>query len=203
MNKNCVILDKILDVPLENEIGSFFVGAYKILNRQDLIEEVIILYCGELSSIKNVRINSACYTGDLFHCNRCDCNIQMMSSIKLFCSENNGLLIYLLNQDGRGCGTVNKLKSLLLMDQDDLSTKEAFEKLGLEPDKRDYSASVTVLKDLGIDKINLVTNNPEKVEILNANGIKILKRIPSITEKPELIKYLKSKQHDFHHLMEL
>lgn len=196
-----MIVDKVLNVPLFNEMGAFFVGAYKIKKPQG-IEEAIILYHGDIKDIKNVRINSACYTGDLFHCDRCDCNSQLLNAMR-YILENDGMIIYLLNQDGRGCGTVNKLKTLLLMDNEHLTTKQAFEKLGLNADIRDYSSAVSILKDLNIYDINLITNNPEKIAYLEMEGIHVEKRIPSVSSNPKLREYLKSKQNDFNHIMEL
>lgn len=202
MNQN-VIIDKVLGVPLKNEMGAFHVGAYKIINIYNIVEEIVLLYCGRISEIENVRINSACYTSDLFHCNRCDCHAQLEESIKYFAKEQNGLILYLLNQDGRSSGTVNKLKSLILMDQERISTRKAFEALGLERDMRDYSSAIAVLKDLHINNINLVTNNPEKIRYLSDGGIRVKRRIPSICMKENLEEYMKSKRRDFGHLIEI
>ena len=197
------IIDKVLNIPLKNEIGDFYTGAYKILNSLEKIEEIIILYYGELKNIKNVRINSACYTGDLFHCNRCDCHEQLENAMKYFVEQGNGMLLYILQHDGRGLGTVNKLKSLLEMDQYHLSTKHAFEKLGLDPDERNYSSVVAILNDLGINDINLLTNNPDKIELMNVSGINVVKQIPLICIRDEIKEYLKSKHDDFNHAIEV
>lgn len=194
-----MIVDKVLNVPLINEFGTFFVGAYQILNNQK-IDEAMVLYCGSISEIKNVRINSACYTGDLFHCSRCDCNYQLNSSMN-YIARNKGLIIYLLGQDGRGCGTVNKLKSLLLMDEKRISTKKAFEELGIKVDARDYSIAIAILNDLNINNINLITNNPEKIQYLENEGIHVVKRIPIISSNPKIRDYLISKEKDFGHLI--
>lgn len=203
MNNNNIIIDKVLDIPLKNEIGDFYMGAYKVINKSNTTEEIILLYCGDIHNIKNVRINSACYSSDIFHCNRCDCHDQLEHAMQYFHKEKNGLIIYLLDHDGRGCGTVNKLKSLQLMDVEGKSTKEAFDSLNLPSDNRDYSAAVTILKDLNINDINLITNNPEKLDYLTNAGIRVNKRIPSIHIRNETISYLLTKQRDFHHWIEV
>lgn len=197
-----VIIDKILNVPLVNEFGSFFVGAYKILTKHNTIIEVPVLYCGDLSSTVNVRVNSACFTGDIFHCRRCDCNYQLIETMKYIQEKDNGLIIYLLNQDGRGCGTVEKIKSLLLMDQEGFTTKQAFEYLNIDVDNREYDVAAIILKDLCIKKINLITNNPVKISALEKEGISVIDRIPSVSQSPDLKQYLNSKIIDFNHMIE-
>lgn len=193
------IIEKVLEVPLINELGDFKVGAYKLQYPNRTLEEIIVLYYNHISEINNVRVNSACYTGDLFHCNRCDCNEQMMHSLEYFITSGNGILLYMLNHDGRGQGTVNKLKTLRQMDINKCSTHDAFLKEGLEPDIRDYSGAVAILKDLGITNINLITNNPYKIEFFKEKGLNILTCIPSISQRQELRDYLISKQVDFRH----
>lgn len=197
------IIDKILNVPLKNEIGDFRVGAYKIVNTSNVVEEIILLYYGEIEKIQNIRINSACYTSDLFHCKRCDCHDQLEDSMKYFIKQKNGMLFYILQHDGRGLGTVNKLKSLLEMDKYKISTKKAFEKLGFNVDNRDYTCIVAILKDLNIDNINLLTNNPDKINWIKENGINVRKRIPLICLRNDVREYLKTKKDDFNHLIEV
>jgi GTP cyclohydrolase II len=203
-NGDIIIVDKVMGVPLTNEVGKFFLGAYKVIsNVNNWGEEIIILYYGNLSDIKNIRINSACYSSDLFHCTRCDCHDQLEDAMKYFANEGNGMIIYFLNHDGRGCGTVNKLKSLLLMDEKKISTKEAFEHMNLPTDNRDYSIAVRILNDLNINNINLLTNNPEKVEFLRKKGITVEKRIPVICVRKETLPYLRTKRKDFNHFIEV
>jgi len=196
------IVDKVIDVELKNEIGDFLMGAYQISDNNN-ISEVIIIYFGSIDMVKNVRINSACYTADIFGCKRCDCNEQLKSTLTYFKKEKNGLLLYLLNQDGMGNGTVKKLKSLKKMDEEVCSTYEAYKKINCIPDLRNYSSVVTILKDLKINEVNLITNNPNKVEFLLSNGINVKSRIPCVSKNKKIIQYLINKKRDFNHIIEL
>ena len=194
------VLDYSTGVPLENEYGHFEVGAFSI-EVDGLARDLYTLSCGELKDTVNVRINSACFTGDLFGCLRCDCNEQMRCAIKYFADKGNGLLIYDLSQEGRGIGPVGKLKSLKLMDKKGLSTAQAFAELGYEVDIRNYSAAAEILNFYKIKKVNLITNNPDKVNYLRSAGVDVVSRIPTVSQKVELQQYLLSKEKEMGHII--
>jgi len=147
-----------------------------------------------------VRVHSECLTGDVLHSQRCDCQHQLDEALKLI-AKNGGVLIY-LRQEGRGIGLLNKIKAYNLQDQG-MDTVEANEKLGFKADARDYTVGVQILKDLGIKRIRLMTNNPKKIEGLEKYGIKIVERIPLIT-KPTTTnkKYLEAKKNKLGHCLE-
>jgi len=155
-------------------------------------------------NIKNkkvlVRVHSECLTGDVFHSKRCDCNQQLDKALKMI-GKKGGVLLY-LRQEGRGIGLLNKIKAYSLQDNG-MDTVEANEKLGFKADARDYTVGVQILADLGIKKMKLMTNNPNKIEGLEKYGIKIVKRIPLII-KPTLTnkKYLKAKKEKLGHYLE-
>lgn len=146
-----------------------------------------------------VRIHSECITGDLFHSQRCDCGEQLDLSL-LQITEKRGLLIY-LRQEGRGIGILNKLKAYNLQD-DGFDTIKANTHLGLDIDAREYHVAVEILHSLGIKKINLLTNNPEKLKALEDSDIEIMARVPlhaPIHENNK--KYIETKRNDMGHLI--
>jgi len=139
-----------------------------------------------------VRIHSECMTGDLFHSTRCDCGDQLNISMDMI-SEQNGLLIY-LRQEGRGIGLANKLKAYNLQDKG-ADTYEANEELGFHPDERNYGDALEIIRDLGITEVILLTNNPEKISSFDDSGIRLVDRMPLITEPhPENVLYLEAKK---------
>lgn len=196
------IVDKVLDVDLKNSIGRFKMGSYKLEDENKNLIEIMIMYKGSLDHIRNVRINSACLTGDIFGCTRCDCNEQFVKAQKYIHRVGNGLIIYLMHHDGRGIGIVNKLKTMKIMDEQGVSSAKAFSILGFDTDIRRYLSAVTILKDLHIKEVNLITNNPDKIAVLEEYGIKVRKRIPTISTKRKMKAYLKTKQEDFKHFID-
>ncbi|MCK5629181.1 MAG: GTP cyclohydrolase II RibA [Nanoarchaeota archaeon] len=193
------ITEKILDVPLKNHIGSFKVGAYSIFINGTK-EDIMILYKSIEHKTVNLRINSACFSGDIFRDLRCDCNWQLQEAMKYIHENNNGLIIYFMNHDGRGAGIVNKLRTYILMDLG-LTTFNAFKELGLNPDSRDYTSAAVILRDLGISSVNLLTNNPKKIQALVESGFHVKKRIPIVSQEESLQDYLLSKSNEMGHLV--
>ncbi|MFT6810328.1 MAG: GTP cyclohydrolase II [Saprospiraceae bacterium] len=148
-----------------------------------------------------VRVHSECVTGDIFHSQKCDCGKQLSESMKLI-AQQKGLIIY-LRQEGRGIGIINKLKAYRHQ-EDGMDTIEANHALGLETDYRGYEEAAIILKDLGIEKVKLITNNPLKIRDLEKNGITVASRIPIIIPaQKESINYLKTKEDSMGHLLNL
>jgi len=146
----------------------------------------------------DIRIHSECMTGDVFSSSRCDCGEQLHLSLKHL-AENGGALIY-LRQEGRGIGLVNKLKAYNLQDAG-MDTIVANVALGFHADERDYSDAVAILHDLGIAKVRVLTNNPDKLHALSEAGIEILARLPlEVQASEENRNYLKTKKESFGHL---
>ncbi len=136
----------------------------------------------DTDSVVVVRVHSECFTGDVLGSKRCDCGAQLEKSLEVITREK-GVLIY-LRQEGRGIGLINKLKAYNLQDEG-FNTIDANHQLGFETDEREYHVATYMLKDLGIKKIRLLTNNPEKVESLVRDGIVIADRIPLMIEPNE------------------
>jgi 3,4-dihydroxy 2-butanone 4-phosphate synthase/GTP cyclohydrolase II len=167
-------------------------------------QENLIIKKGKIDPNKPVlvRLHSECFTGDILGSKRCDCGDQLHAAMEKINAEGNGLILY-LRQEGRGIGLTNKLRAYALQDQGH-DTYEANQLLGFKPDERKYDIAIKILKQLGISKINLLTNNPDKMDQLTAAGITINKRIPlEIPANDVDRKYLETKRDRFHHLLKV
>ncbi|HSN69825.1 MAG TPA: bifunctional 3,4-dihydroxy-2-butanone-4-phosphate synthase/GTP cyclohydrolase II [Thermoanaerobaculia bacterium] len=186
---------------LPTRFGDFRVHAY----RSDITgEEHVALVMGEIKEDEPVlvRVHSSCLTGDIFGSHRCDCGDQLHRALEMIATEGKGVLLYLL-QEGRGIGLLNKLKAYELQEQGD-DTIEANEKLGFAPDIRDYGTGSQILRDLGVRKIRLMTNNPAKYVAIEGYGLEIVERIPlEIAPSTETRRYLETKKNKLGHILEL
>jgi len=193
------LVAKIASTNIPTKYGSFQINLYK--SETDRKEHVAVV-AGEIRSGEPtlVRVHSECLTGDVIGSRRCDCSDQLESALRLIASKGCGVVLY-MRQEGRGIGLANKLKAYQLQ-EDGLDTVEANEKLGFRPDLRDYGIGAQILRDLGVGKIRLMTNNPKKVVGLHGYGLEIVERVPLETESHELNeKYLKTKRDKMGHLL--
>ena len=148
-----------------------------------------------------VRIHSECITGDLFHSQRCDCGEQLVEALD-YISKNKGVLIY-LRQEGRGIGIINKLKAYNKQDEG-MDTIEANIALGLSIDDRNYSKAIAILEDLDITSINLLTNNPEKIEAFDESDIEVVDRVSLEVKANSMnLNYLKTKKDSLGHMLDM
>ncbi len=147
-----------------------------------------------------VRVHSECLTGDVFGSERCDCGEQLKGAMKIIEKEGKGILLY-MHQEGRGIGLVNKIRAYALQDKG-LDTVEANEKLGFKADLRDYGIGAQILRDLGVGKMRIITNNPRKIKGLEGFGLEIVDRVP-IESVPHSrnVKYLRVKKDKMGHLI--
>lgn len=149
-----------------------------------------------------VRLHSECLTGDTFGSLHCDCGPQLHEAMRMIEKQGSGVILY-LRQEGRGIGLQNKLKAYRLQEEG-LDTVEANEHLGFQPDERTYEEAADILKQLGITKIDLLTNNLDKIEQLKLDGIEINQRVPLEVAPTSYDKnYLLTKKNKFHHLLDL
>jgi 3,4-dihydroxy 2-butanone 4-phosphate synthase / GTP cyclohydrolase II len=149
-----------------------------------------------------VRVHSKCLTGDVFGSDRCDCGPQLHAALRQIARAGKGVLVY-LDQEGRGIGLVNKLKAYNLQDQG-LDTAEANVKLGFKPDLRDYGIGAQILRDLGVGKMRLLTNNPKKIVGLEGYGLEVVERVPIETPPSRGNRhYLRTKRDKMGHLLTL
>ncbi|HET7891300.1 MAG TPA: GTP cyclohydrolase II [Candidatus Sulfotelmatobacter sp.] len=164
------------------------------------VEEAVALVMGEVkSSPPLVRIHSQCLTGDVFHSLRCDCRQQLELSLSMIAEEGAGILIY-EQQEGRGIGLMPKLQAYELQDAG-LDTVEANERLGFKNDYRDFALPAGIIKALGVTRVRLLSNNPEKVQALERAGVKVVERVPcEVTPSPHAEEYLRTKKEKLGHL---
>lgn len=179
-------------------------GIYKaVVYRNDVDgSEHMALVKGDVSDADGVlvRLHSECLTGDVFGSERCDCGDQIRQSMKLIDKRGRGILVY-MHQEGRGIGLTNKIKAYALQDQG-RDTVEANLELGFKEDLRDYGIGAQILRDLGVQQVRLLTNNPRKITGLETYGLKVIERVPlEVTPRETNIHYLRTKQRKLGHLL--
>ena len=184
---------------LPTRYGDFIIAGFRSHRKK---KEHTALIKGEVLDKKEVpvRIHSECHTGDIFGSLKCDCRDQLEASLHYIASKPFGVLIY-LRQEGRGIGLLNKIKAYHLQDLG-LDTIEANESLGFPSDLREYSDAAKIISLLQVKSINLLTNNPEKIEGLEKEGIEVIKRIPlHATPNNHNKRYLATKMEKMGHLV--
>lgn len=166
-------------------------------------EDIALLFPGwDAKPSPLVRIHSECLTGDVFGSQRCDCGDQLHEAIARMGREG-GVLIY-LRQEGRGIGLYNKLDAYKRQIENGDDTFEANIHLGLPADSRDYKIAASILKDIGISSVRLLTNNPDKVRMLEENGIQIAELIPTgVYTTADNLSYLQAKKDKGHTIIDL
>jgi len=193
-------LKKIASAMLPTTYGIFKIIIYRSL--EDNLEHVVLIRDQNITEPALVRIHSQCLTGEVFTSQKCDCREQLMTGLTKISKAKNGVLIY-LNQEGRGIGLANKIKAYALQ-ENGLDTVEANEQLGFAADPRSYKVAAHILKDLNIQQITLLTNNPDKISQLKKFGIKVKRVIPlEIMSNPININYLKTKKNKMGHKLKL
>jgi 3,4-dihydroxy 2-butanone 4-phosphate synthase/GTP cyclohydrolase II len=167
-------------------------------------KEHLAIVMGEVAGCDRVlvRVHSQCFTGDVLGSQRCDCGEQLHRAMRAIAAAGRGVLLY-LPQEGRGIGLLDKLRAYNLQDQG-YDTVEANLALGHQPDERDYSMAALILRDLGVRSIDLLTNNPHKIEGLKARGVHVARRVPlPAPVHAENAGYLKTKVQRMQHLLSL
>ena len=200
---------KVADADFPTRWGHFRILGFEGLTEpgdptRKAVEEAVALTFGDLQSADHiaplVRIHSQCLTGDVFHSLRCDCHDQLHLALGLIAQEGSGILLY-EHQEGRGIGLMAKLRAYELQDRG-ADTIEANVELGYKADCRVYELPAAVLKLLGVESVRLITNNPEKVEALEAVGISVVERISAeVPSEPTFERYLQTKREKMGHLV--
>lgn len=194
--------DKLIERVTEAEIPTLF-GNWKLRLYRSLVDgrEHVALMKGEVDARPTlVRVHSECFTGDVLGSLRCDCQDQLLMAMEAIEKEGRGVIVY-MRQEGRGIGLENKLRAYELQDKG-LDTVEANEQLGFKPDLREYGTGAQILRDLGLVRLRLMTNNPRKIVGLEGHGLVVVERI-SLTPPTHShnAKYLKTKKEKLGHLL--
>jgi 3,4-dihydroxy 2-butanone 4-phosphate synthase/GTP cyclohydrolase II len=200
-NRKDKLVERVVATKMPTEFGEFTAIGYT--NEVDDREHVALVK-GEIDPEKPVlvRVHSECLTGDVFGSHRCDCGPQLHAALKRINDEGAGVLLY-MRQEGRGIGLLNKLKAYKLQEQG-LDTVEANLKLGFRPDLRDYGIGAQILRDLGVRKMRLMTNNPRKITGLKGYGLEVVEVVPiQIPPNESNKRYLLTKKNKMGHMLNL
>ena len=194
-----ISVEKVAVANLPTQIGDFKIAGYRSLTSN---EEFVALFKGEMKTEipTLVRIHSQCLTGDVFGSIKCDCGLQLEKAMKLIESEGRGAIVY-QQQEGRGIGIINKIRAYALQD-DGADTVEANERLGFAVDARNYQQCAEILFDLGLCKVRVISNNPDKIKALQDAGMQIVERVPiEVESKEPAAHYIKTKKEKMGHLL--
>ncbi len=174
--KRETLVERVATAHLPTPWGVFKIHAYK---HKLTGEEQVALTMGDWKEDEPVlvRVHSECLTGDVFRSFRCDCRPQLEKALEMIAKEGKGVLVYILGHEGRGIGIANKIKAYELQEKG-YDTVEANEKLGYPPDLRNYGIGAQILRDLGVRKMRLMTNNPRKIVALEGFGLEVVERVP-------------------------
>lgn len=205
-NHDCPLTDQKISVEkvavanLPTAFGDFKIAGYRSLNSN---EEFVVLFKGEMRADVPtlVRIHSQCLTGDVFGSIKCDCGPQLHRAMDLIEIEGRGAIVY-QQQEGRGIGIINKIRAYALQDEG-ADTVEANEKLGFAVDARSYQQCAEILFDLGLCKVRVMSNNPDKLEALEKAGLRIVERVPiEVEAQAPAAHYLRTKKEKLGHLLD-
>ena len=205
-NNNChphdrkISVERVAVAKLPTKFGEFNIAGYR---SQTSNEEFEVLFKGEMKPEVPtlVRIHSQCLTGDVFGSIKCDCGLQLQKAMEMIESAGRGAIVY-QQQEGRGIGILNKIRAYALQDSG-ADTVEANQQLGFAVDARNYQQCAEILFDLGLCKVRVMSNNPEKIKALREAGMQITERVPiEVEAKEPAAHYLRIKKEKMGHLLD-
>ena len=194
-----ISVEKVAVANLPTQIGKFKIAGYRSLTSN---EEFVVLFKGKMEADfpTLVRIHSQCLTGDVFSSIKCDCRQQLQKAMELIEQDGRGAIVY-QQQEGRGIGIINKIRAYALQDEG-ADTVEANERLGFAVDARNYQQCAEILFDLGLCKVRVMSNNPDKMEALEKAGLQVVERVSIEVEAQEpAAHYLRTKKKKMGHLL--
>jgi 3,4-dihydroxy 2-butanone 4-phosphate synthase/GTP cyclohydrolase II len=199
--------DTLVHRAAEARLPSHFGGEFRAIVYSNDVDkhEHLALVKGDIDPEKEimVRVHSECLTGDVFGSDRCDCGAQLQAAMRMVSEAGTGVILY-MRQEGRGIGLINKLKAYALQDNEGLDTVDANIELGFKPDLRDYGIGAQILRDLGVRKMCLLTNNPKKIVGLEGYDMEVTSRQSiEVGAVPENLEYLRCKKDKMGHLLDL
>lgn len=197
---NSRTVERVAEAQLPTDLGEFRIIGYRSITSN---EEFVALSRGDLRGERPalVRIHSQCLTGDVFGSVKCDCGQQLRTAMKLVAREGHGAIVY-QQQEGRGIGIINKIRAYALQDEG-ADTIEANERLGLAVDLRCYQQCAEILRDLGVTRARLMSNNPEKMQALEEMGLDVVERVSLLIPPTDAARdYLRTKKERMGHLLE-
>lgn len=197
--------DTLVQRAVEARVPTEHAGEFKAVVYSNSVDKLdhLALVKGDISKAERVlvRVHSECLTGDVFGSARCDCGLQLNAAMKMIDQEGCGIVLY-MRQEGRGIGLVNKLKAYCLQDEEGVDTVEANHMLGFKSDLREYGIGAQILRDLGVKKMAILTNNPKKIVGLEGYGIEVVERLPlEMPASKENKDYLMCKRDRMGHLI--
>jgi 3,4-dihydroxy 2-butanone 4-phosphate synthase/GTP cyclohydrolase II len=198
-SRRALTVEKVATAKLPTKRGDFTIAGYRSLISD---EEFVVLYKGEMDGDVPtlVRIHSQCLTGDVFGSIKCDCGPQLHRAMEMIEAEGRGAIVY-QQQEGRGIGIINKIRAYALQDEG-ADTVEANELLGFEADARDYQQCAEILFDLGLCKVRVISNNPDKLRALESAGLNVVERIPiEVISEKNAAQYLRTKKEKMGHIL--
>jgi 3,4-dihydroxy 2-butanone 4-phosphate synthase/GTP cyclohydrolase II len=196
-----VTVERVAEAKLPTDLGEFRLIGYRSLTSD---EEFVVIARGQFDAETETlaRIHSQCLTGDVFGSTRCECGQQLRSAMKMIAEAGSGAIVY-QHQEGRGIGIINKIRAYALQD-DGADTIEANEQLGLPVDLRQYDQCAEILWDLGIRRIRLMSNNPDKFRAVRRSGLEIVESVSLQYDFHEtLARYLRTKRDQMGHLINI
>ncbi|MBX3281372.1 MAG: GTP cyclohydrolase II [Acidobacteria bacterium] len=197
--KKQLTVERVADAALPTKFGKFRIAGYRSLTSD---EEFVVIYMGEMQAEVPtlVRIHSQCLTGDVFGSLKCDCGPQLHEAMERIHDAGSGAIVY-QQQEGRGIGILNKIRAYSLQDHG-ADTVEANEQLGFAVDLRNYRQCAEILFDMGLCKVRVMSNNPEKLKALEEAGLRVVERVPIKvhTEQPAA-HYIQTKKEKMGHLL--
>jgi GTP cyclohydrolase II len=198
-SSRAISVERVDSAKLPTKRGDFMIAGYRSLTSD---EEFVVLYKGEMDGDVPtlVRIHSQCLTGDVFGSIKCDCGPQLHKTMEMIEAEGRGAIVY-QQQEGRGIGIINKIRAYALQDAG-ADTVEANERLGFEVDAREYQQCAEILFDLGLCKVKVISNNPDKLAALERAGLRIVERVPiEVQAEQPAAHYMRTKKEKMGHIL--